>query len=114
MAKGKRNSKPVEEVVEKVIEPVEEIKEETTESNEIVEENIEPEVIEEKIIKGVVICDKLNVRKEAKKDAEILTIISKDLVLTISDIDASPDFYKVLIGEIEGYCMKKFIAILAE
>ena len=105
MAKGKRNSKPVEEVVEKVIEPVEEIKEETTESNEIVEE---------KIIKGVVICDKLNVRKEAKKDAEILTIISKDLVLTISDIDASPDFYKVLIGEVEGYCMKKFIAILAE
>lgn len=113
MARGKRNSKPVEEVVKEVIEPVEEI-EETTESNEIVEENIEPEIIEEKIIKGTVLCDKLNVRKEAKKDAAVLTIIPKDLILTISDVDASPDFYKVLIGEVEGYCMKKFIAILAE
>jgi len=99
MSKGKKQNKQYEE--------------------NIIEENIEPEVLEEviepkKIIRGIVICDKLNVRKEANKDSEILTVIPKDLVLTICDVDLSSDFYKVLIGEIEGYCMKNFIAIIAE
>lgn len=107
MPRGKKQNKQQEKIlekenvdvtIEKVVEP------------EISEEIVEPE----KIIRGTVICNKLNVRKEANKDSEVLTIIPKDLVLTICDTDSSPDFYKVLIGEIEGYCIKKFIAVIVE
>lgn len=112
MSRCKKQNKQQEEIVE----------------SEIVEEIVEPEIIEEatelevankvvepeKIIRGTVICDKLNLRKEADKNSEVLTIIPKDLILTICDTDTSPDFYKVLVGDLEGYCMKQFIAIIAE
>lgn len=91
---------------------LEELNNEENVNNEIVE-NIEG-AIEEKIIRGIVTCDKLNVRKEANKSADIITVIPKDLVLTILDTDTSEDFYKVLIGDVEGYCMKQFITIAVE
>ena len=102
-----------EEVVEEV--PVqEEVIEEVPVQEEVIEEvPVQEEVVEEPInSKGVVICGRLNVRKEASKNSEILTVVPKDLIMTICDLNASEDFYKVLFGDIEGYCMKKFIKIL--
>lgn len=78
----------------------------------------EPETVKEEIldiaVRGIVNCDLLNVRKEPNVDAEVVTMLPKDSVVTISDVNATEYFYKVLVGETEGYCMKEFMAIVAE
>lgn len=84
---------------------------------------IEPEVEEEEeepvtddvvpaTLKG---CTKLNMRKEASKDSEIVCVITKDSTITVSIGNSTEDFYKVntIVKDVlvEGYCMKQFIKI---
>ena len=102
----------VEEVVNENINSTEEI------VNEFVDETVEnssKEITEEDIVLevlGVVTgCNLLNVRSQPEADSDVITVIPIDSIVTISDINASQDFYKVLIGDLEGYCMKKFIKI---
>ena len=102
----------VEEVVNENINSTEEV------VNEFVDKTVEnssKETTEEDIVLevlGVVTgCNLLNVRSKPEPNSEILTIIPTDSVITISDVNASQDFYKVLVGDLEGYCMKKFIKI---
>ena len=102
----------VEEVVNENINSTEEV------VNEFVDETVEnssKETTEEDIVLevlGVVTgCNLLNVRSQPEADSDVITVIPIDSIVTISDINASQDFYKVLIGDLEGYCMKKFIKI---
>lgn len=102
----------VEEVVNENINSTEEV------VNEFVDETVEnssKEITEEDIVLevlGIVTgCNLLNVRSKPEPNSEVLTIIPTDSVITISDVNASQDFYKVLVGDLEGYCMKKFIKI---
>lgn len=64
-------------------------------------------------ISGVVTdCVKLNVRKEPSPDAEVVAVI--ELLSEVAvDMDASSEgFYKICTAAgIEGYCMKKYIAL---
>lgn len=77
--------------------------------------NVEPEV-EKTIVKtkGIVNAAKLNVRKEASKDADVLTVISKGTGVGINLTESTEDFYCVdVIVNSEmttGYCMKEFIS----
>lgn len=60
-------------------------------------------------------CEKLYVRKGPDKSTESLCIIDKDTEVEIEMDESTSDFYKVCTASgIEGYCMKKFIALLAE
>lgn len=75
-----------------------------------------PEVtptVAEKPVHGIVTdCLRLNVRKEPEIDAEVVTVIPALSKVTV-DLDASTEtFYKIrtAVG-VEGFCMKKFIAI---
>ena len=102
----------VEEAVNENINSTEEV------VNEFVDETVEnssKETTEEDIVLevlGVVTgCNLLNVRSQPEADSDVITVIPIDSIVTISDINASQDFYKVLIGDLEGYCMKKFIKI---
>lgn len=110
----------VEEVIENQVEEVvdENINSDEEVVTEFVEETIEnpsEETIEDDIVLevlGVVTgCNLLNVRSQPEADSNIVTVIPIDSIVTISDVNASQDFYKVLIGDLEGYCMKKFIKI---
>ena len=57
-------------------------------------------------------CTKLNVRKEAKKDAEVVCIINKGTELAVDLYTSTEDFYKVSNSNgVEGYCVKDFIEI---
>ena len=107
-----------EEVIttpEEVTEPVTEV-----ETEPVTEVETEPETIpEEDIVVGVVgtvvKCTRLNVRKEANKDAKVTCVVANGTELTV-DMDASTDtFYKVhgICKEVlfEGYCVKDFIEI---
>lgn len=72
-----------------------------------------PAEVKKNFAAGVVTdCVKLNVRKEASPDGEILAIIDFFSEVMV-DLDASTDeFYKVFIpAGIEGFCMKKYIAL---
>ena len=72
------------------------------------------EEIQDIAVRGTVLCELLNVRKEPNINAEVVTVLPQDSIVTISDTHATEDFYKVLVGDVEGYCMKKFMAIVAE
>lgn len=72
---------------------------------------VEPEISEpiEGFVSG---CEKLNVREEPKKDADIVCIIEKDASVIIDVDDSTDSFYKVCTeAGAEGYCMKNFITI---
>ena len=92
----------VEPVEEPIVEPVEEPKDEETK-----DENIKGA----KLVK----CTKLNVRKEANKNADVVCIINEKSVITVNVEESTEDFYKVYTSDkevlIEGYCMKEFISI---
>lgn len=106
------NVEVVDEVVEEIVEtPIEEAVDNVEISEEIVETPVE-EVVENKNIIGVVSgCELLNVRSKPEFTADVLTIIPAESIITIVDVDASLDFYEVLIGDLKGFCMKKFIKI---
>lgn len=57
-------------------------------------------------------CLKLNIRKEPSKDSEVAAIVTCLDELMI-DLDASTDdWYAVYTAAgIEGFCMKKFVAV---
>ena len=104
--------------------PVETIKEVAVPSSDN-EENTEPvitEVIEDivkepKTVLGTVAnCEKLNIRSDANKAAEILCIINKGEIVEIDEKDSSDDFYAIIYGKskevsITGYCMKQYIKL---
>lgn len=106
------NVEVVNEATEEVLEtPIEETVDNVETSEEIVETPVE-EVIENKNIIGVVSgCELLNVRSNPEFTADVLTVIPAESIVTIIDVDASLDFYEVLIGDLKGFCMKKFIKI---
>ena len=64
---------------------------------------------------SVVKAKKLNVRKEAKANADIVCVINSDAVLTVNLLESTEDFYKVYTSNndvlVEGYCVKEFINI---
>ncbi len=72
----------------------------------------EIEEVAEEIIGVVTDCLKLNIRKEPRKDSEVAAIVTCLDELKI-DPDASiDDWYAVCTAAgIEGFCMKKFVAV---
>lgn len=96
------NEQP-EEVVEEIIEePAEELNEQP---EEVVEEIAEEETCQT----GVVIAERLNVRSNPFKDADVLFIINKGQEVIIDGEDG--DFFKVVVDGNVGYCIKNFVAI---
>ena len=77
----------------------------------------EEPVVEEaptiKIVKGVVSgCTKLNVRKEAKKDAKVLAVIDVKTKVEVEPDNSTDKWYKIITKDgVEGYCMKEFITL---
>lgn len=74
---------------------------------------IEPPSEPVNVSMGVVFdCEKLNVRVAPFVDAEVATVIDRDAEVMIDEARSTDEFYKVCTeNSIEGYCMKKFIAV---
>ena len=84
--------------------------------NEITEPEVEKEEkVEDKFVKGIVTAGKLNVRREANKNADVLTIVSKGTGLEINVTKSTEDFYcvKVIVNAelTTGFVMKKFVNV---
>lgn len=70
-------------------------------------------VVETKI--GIVVnCPRLNVRANPRANADVVCIIASGSKVMIDESGTTENFYKVCteVG-VEGYCMKRFINILA-
>lgn len=66
-------------------------------------------------VKGEVVgCEKVYVRSEPKQGSAAICILDQGTIVTISDVNASPEFYKILGNGFEGFCMKQYIAIKAD
>ena len=103
---GNDNNIEVQNTTTVVIEPeVEELPE--VEEDEVDEDSNIPATL-----KG---CTKLNVRKEASKESEVVCVVTTDCDIAVSMENSTEDFYKihtVMNGVlVEGYCMKQFINI---
>lgn len=108
---GKKNyskySKPevAEEAVETVETPV--VEEVPTEAPVVEEPN------PSKPVTGTVVnCTKLNIRKAAKKDADILCEVKAGSILMIDMEGSKKDWYKVCTAAgIKGYCVKDYVEV---
>ena len=77
-----------------------------------IEEHEESQNSEDVKIGFVTNCKKLNVREEPRTDADIVCEVDYQTGLMIDENESTEEFYKVFtIAGIEGFCMKKFIAI---
>lgn len=57
-------------------------------------------------------CIKLNVREEPRADATIVCEVACQTELMIEEAESTEEFFKVCTAAgIEGFCMKKFIAV---
>ena len=108
-------SKPAEVetpvVAEEVVEtPVQE--EIVVEAEAVVEPEVKPEPVKVKTVLGVVVdCNKLRVRKQPNANATIITEIKNGTEVVIDEAKSTVEFFKVTAGNVEGYCMKKFIRV---
>lgn len=127
---AKETDKTVEEVVTEIVEETQNDSEEHTGETEMETDNVDGLVEDdvdglvedgEELVSHIQIgalkgCAKLNVRKEANKNAEVVCVITKDTEFTVDLVKSTEDFYKVYtcVDEVlyEGFCMKEFINIV--
>lgn len=103
---SKRYNRETEEIIEQINEIIPQPVEVAPEVEEFV-----PEVV---VVKGVVAgCAQMYVRSEASVNSEPLGIIKCDTKVEIHESESTAEFYSVSTETgLEGFCMKKFIAIL--
>lgn len=79
----------------------------------------EPEKVvepEKKDVIGVVSdCVKLNVRKQAVANSDVICVIDADTEVIVDEAKSTNDFYRVKsipgVKPFFGYCMKKYITV---
>jgi uncharacterized protein YgiM (DUF1202 family) len=111
MSKGnKRERKEVENPVEEIVVEAE-LPEETQEVDEL--EITEEQPKEETVSVGFVDnCDRLNVRTQPDKNAQVLTIIVRNMAVQVNIEDSTDLFYKVKTQSgLTGFCVKEYITI---
>ena len=101
------------EVAEVVEEVVEEVKETAVEESAHAETAPTPEPIKPTPTIGTVVnCPRLRVRATASTNADVLCEIESGSEVTIDKAKSTKDFYAVCTSAgVEGFCMKKFIAV---
>lgn len=108
----KKETVEKKEIVREPVTEVESVKEAFVESKPAESTNYEAPTNVTTKTGTVYNCSRLNVRKEPRKDAEIMTQIPKSTVVEI-DYDKSTNlFYKISISSgIKGFCMRDYISV---
>jgi hypothetical protein len=99
--------------IENITDPVDNVEEKTEESTT---ENEDPVVEEKPSVLGTVYnCVKLNVRKEANKNASVIAVLDSGAVVGIDIGESNDYFYNVCFNvngnDVKGYCVKDYIKI---
>lgn len=82
-------------------------------ANELLVDDAAPTEMTKKIVAGVVVdCQKLNVRKTASPNGEVLAVIDARSGVVVDKETSTEEFYKIFTADgVEGFCMKKYIAL---
>lgn len=83
-------------------------------SAEIVEDTPVTETVEEvaEVFGVVTDCLRLNIREKPTKDSTVVTIVTCLDELKIDPDNSTDDWYAVCTASgVEGFCMKKFVAV---
>lgn len=110
-----KKTKPIVKFSEEILspeieEPVAEELEDKSESEVTVTEMEKSVKVPKKFL--IVTAENLNVRKEASKESEILTVVSKNEKLEMNDKKLIKGFYSVrTVSGINGYVMKEFVEV---
>ena len=85
---------------------------ERDESIKLLDEESVNEVKNSKTIYGVVDCAKLNIREQPNMSADVICIVARDAELLIGEEESNDEWLYVCTNTgIEGYCMRKFVAV---
>lgn len=97
-----------------ILEPLNEFVQQPAEVAPVVDEPVVDVAPEPVAVEGVVEgCTQMYVRSEASTDSEPMGIIKAGTKVKIYEADSTRDFYSVCTETgLEGFCMKKFIAVL--
>lgn len=58
-------------------------------------------------------CDKLNVRTEPNKNAEVVFVADSKTEFIIDEATSTEDWFSIRTAAgVEGFCMKKFVAVI--
>lgn len=106
---SKKNYGPIEEKATIEAPVVEEVEAAETPVVEEVEAVETPAI--DTIFAKVANCARLNIRKDPNKNSEILTIVNLGDCVEVDPDNDTSSWYHVFVGDIEGYCMKAYIAI---
>ena len=89
---------------EKLIEQVETKMEEKPEEKPVKVKNVEKS--------KVIDCEKLNVRRHASLEADIIAVIDKEDIVVVNDNGSTEEWYMVITKDrTKGFCMKKYITV---
>ena len=108
-------SKPKKETPVEIVEP-EVVEEAGLSTAAVITEPVKEPETHKPIIGTVINCEKLNIRADASKSAEVLCVINKGEKVEICEEESTDDWYAVICGKdkevsVEGYCMRSFILI---
>lgn len=56
-------------------------------------------------------CTLLNVRENPSLNAKILSTIKKDSTVLVDLVNSTDEWYKVIVNDQEGFCMKQYITL---
>lgn len=65
----------------------------------------------ESIFGTVYDCKNLNIRKHPNTNSQILFTVSKGTKIKIDVESSTAEWYKILVNDQEGFCMKKYISL---
>lgn len=81
----------------------------TTEVTEKVEDTVAEEVT---VIGHVANCEKLNIRKEPSKNADIIHTVKVGTEVTVDYAESTNSFYKIYLPSgAHGFCMREYIEV---
>lgn len=98
-----------EEVGENSINSDEEVSE--TEEEPTEEPTEEDDAFENMVNGKIFDCQKLNLREEPSRDANVVEVLDESSILIVDKENSTEDFYKVEVNGKIGYCVKKFVKI---
>lgn len=109
MSNKKRRPAAIQNDEQQVVEAVVE----TVEVAEVAEPVKEEAAVKAPRFKNGVVtnCTKLNLRSAAKRDAAVVQVLENGAKVRVEEAKSTQDFYKVRFANVEGFCMKQYIAI---
>lgn len=84
---------------------------EETETDSTVKEPVVETTPEPAPVYKISDCKRLNVRKIPSVHGEVIRVLEENEEFTIKEVENRPEWVKVSINNVSGYCMKKYIRI---